>query len=503
MKVVTPQQMTKIESKAYRGGASESDFMEEAGSGVALVAHDYVEKHNLERPVVLLCGKGNNAGDAYVAGLHLLHLEYDVIAYQLFPISECSNLCRQHHFHFINAGGRVEEITSVEQLELPKSGIIIDGIFGTGFHGDVEEPIASIITEANQSHLPIIAVDIPSGLNGETGEASEATIIANITAFLGLPKMGFFLLNGWNYVGNLVYVDFGLPREYVDEAPVDMHMLSPDILKPLMPPLVRKRHKYQAGHVVGLAGSIAFPGAALLASLSALCSGAGIVHLLYPEGMESELAAVPYELIKVRYKPGDAKFILESLNKANANFIGPGIGLSDNTKQLILEILPKLTNPCVLDADVLTILSENKCKLPQKCILTPHLGELKRLLKITGDIELSLDFLKKCQAFAKEKKVTLVVKGGPTFILQPNEPILVNPKGDPGMATAGSGDVLTGLLGSLMAQGLTTYDAAALGVYIHGFAGERAATELTSYCMTASDIITYYPDAFRPSSWTE
>lgn len=502
MKVVSPQQMVHLEALAYQGGASESDYMEEAGNGIALVAHDLVERNNLDRPVVVLCGKGNNAGDAYVAALQLLHLDFDVIAYQLFPMNECSNLCRQHHFSFINDGGRVEDITSIDQVEFPKSGIIIDGIFGTGFRGAVQEPIASVIRKANQSRLPIIAIDIPSGLNGETGEASEATIIANTTAYLGLPKLGFFLLDGWNYVGNLAYVDFGLPKEYIEETKVELLMLSSDMMKPLLPPLIRKRHKYQAGNVIGLAGSLAFPGAALLASLSSLCSGAGIVHLLYPNDMQAELASVPYELIKVPYQNGDSKFVIENMNKGSANFIGPGIGLSDKTRKMVCEILPKLEKPCVIDADALNIISENKVKLPKQCIFTPHLGELKRLMKL-DDIELSLDFLKQCRAYAKEKGITLIIKGGPTFILHPGAPILVNPKGDPGMATAGSGDVLTGLLASLLAQGLSTYDAAALGVYIHGIAGERAAAELTSYCMTASDIITYFPDAFRPIYWVE
>lgn len=503
MKIVTPDQMAQLESLAFRDGASESDFMEEAGSGVALIAQELAERLNIDRHVILLCGKGNNAGDAYVAGLNLLHLDYEVTAYQLFPINECSNLCRQSHFAFMHGGGRVRDLFSHnDELSFPSSAIIIDGLFGTGFRGAIDEPVKSLIRAANQSKLPIISVDIPSGLNGKTGEVSGEAIVATITAYLGLPKMGFFLRNGWNYVGKLSFVDFGLSHEYQTQLDSDFEMISQDMMRPLMPPLKRNRHKYQAGHVVGLAGSTTLSGAALLSSLSTLCSGAGIVHLLYPKEMEHELTATPYELIKIPYKETDIDLILDLINGASATFIGPGLGTSTQTRQLIRSILPKINKPTVLDADALNIIAEEPVKLPSQVVLTPHMGEMKRLLGITK-AELTPKFLEQCRAYAKEKNATLVLKGGPTFIFQKGMPTLINPKGDPGMATAGSGDVLTGLIASLLAQGLAPYYAAALGVFLHGVAGEYAANDLTSYCMTASDIISFYPDAFRPQNWQD
>ncbi|MBA2727291.1 MAG: NAD(P)H-hydrate epimerase, partial [Parachlamydiaceae bacterium] len=195
MKVVSSKQMASIETLAFKEGASELDFMEEAGSGIALVVHDYVEMHNSGRNVILLCGQGNNGGDAYVAGINLLALEYQVTAYQLFPINTCSHLCQQHHNHFLLDGGKIVEVQSIRDIALPEDGIIVDGIFGTGFHGTVDEPIAAIIDLINQSNLPIIAVDIPSGLNGNTGEVNGKAVIATETAFLGLPKIGFMMLS--------------------------------------------------------------------------------------------------------------------------------------------------------------------------------------------------------------------------------------------------------------------------------------------------------------------
>jgi len=497
MKVVTSKQMAGIEAKAYNGGCSEKEFMEEAGSGVALVVHDFIERNRFEKQVVLICGKGNNAGDAYVAGVHLIYFDYDVLAIQTFPLEECSDLCKLNQIRFLEAGGQYKAISSADEMSLPEGGVIVDALFGTGFRGKVNAPIDAIIKKVNASGLPIIAIDIPSGLNGETGEVESEAIIATETAFLGLPKTGFFLREGWNHVGRLSFVDFGLPQAYIEESESSLVMLSIDMMKPMLPKIIRTRHKYQAGYVVGWAGSPGMPGAALLSSLAALEGGAGIVRLLHLEGMQTELAFAPYELLRMSYGENNAPEMLQVLNKASATFIGPGLGSSPLIRHLLGEIIPQLEKPCVLDADALNFLAEEKIPFPKQAVLTPHLGEMKRLLKRNVTEPIGMDFLKTCQEYAIQHQITLVLKGAPTFIFHPGEPMMVNPNGDPGMATAGSGDVLTGLIASLLAQGLTPHHAALLGVYLHSTAGEFAAQEVTSYCMVASDIINHFPEAFR------
>ena len=494
MKIVSSNQMADIEALAYRDGASSSDFMEEAGSGIALVVHDYCEKHEAPHIAILLCGKGNNAGDAYVAGCQLLSLDYDVVAVQLFDLDECSFLCKQNYERFLADGGRVSYV----EIDFPERGVILDGIFGTGFEGVPEGRIAEAIKSANESKLPIIAVDIPSGLNGRTGETPGEAIIATETAFLGLPKTGFFLTNGWNHVGILRYVDFGLPNEYIAECITDKVMLSEDMMKPLMPKIKRNRSKYEAGYVVALAGSRELPGAAILSSIAALRSGAGIVRLLYPEGMENELAAIPCELIKTSYRDDDLDFIVNHMNQAAATFIGPGLGTSPKTAELLRALLPRIQKPCVLDADALNIISQNPdIILPKDVVMTPHIGEMMRLLQIKERPLIDASFLNTCQTYATDKQITLIVKGGPSFIFHGNSPIMINPTGDPGMATAGSGDVLTGMIASLLAQGLHSEQAAILAVYLHGLSGEYAAEVMTSYGMTASDLIYHFPEAFK------
>lgn len=502
MKITSSQEMRQLEERAYSDGLSESDFMEEAGSGIALFVHDFVELHGLDHSIHLMCGKGNNAGDAYVAGFHLLHLDYDVLAHQLVPIDDCSSLCQANYRRFLEEGGRVLRINNAEELSLPSRGLLVDGILGTGFSGLISEPFASIIKMMNHSGLPIISVDIPSGLNGTTGQAQEnqASVIAYETAFLGLPKVGFFLNQGWDSVGKLRYVDFGLPKIYIEQFQTEMVMLTKDDVIVLLPKLKRSRHKYEAGLVVGLAGSPGMPGASLLASSAALHAGAGIIRLLYPKGMEAELATSIPELIKVPYSLDESDQILSLMNQAAAVFIGPGLGRTQETYTLLRNLLPELMVPCVIDADALAFLASTEGQaitLPPHTILTPHRGEMQKLLGIDkSQPVITLEYLKQCREYAAKKGVTLILKGGPTFIFQANEPIYVCPRGDPGMATAGSGDVLTGLLGGLLAQKMLPLQAALLGTFIHGTAGEYAASELSSYCMTASDILYHFPEGF-------
>lgn len=496
MKVVTPDQMAQIEKEAYQEGSSEQEFMEEAGTGVGLEVHEFAEIYNFDRHVILLCGKGNNAGDAYVAGISLLRLDYFVHAYQVVPLKNCSPLCQQQAEKFSQFGGKLTEVSYPDEVIFPTDGVIIDGLFGTGFRGNVEEPFTTVIKKANLSGLPIISIDIPSGLDGETGLVATSAIEATETLFLGLPKLGFFLNQGWNHVGKLQYVDFGLPQELEDDTHSELIMSTADALVGYLPKMVRNRNKYEAGYVVGLAGSPGMPGAAILSSISALRGGAGIVRLLHPDGMQAELSAAPFELIRTSYGPHSGDDVVAHINRAGAAFIGPGLGKSPQTKALLRAVLPKIQVPCVLDADALNIISEEPIPLPEQVIITPHLGEMGRLLHLPNKQPINAEFLRVCQNYAEEMKVTLVLKGGPTFIFQTNEPIHVNPTGDPGMATAGTGDLLTGLIASLIAQGLSLHQAAILGVYIHGIAGEQAAQEHTPYCMVASDLLENYPISF-------
>lgn len=493
MKIVSAKAMANLETLAYKQGFKEEEFMEKAGAGIAREVQRFMQARALTGPILLLCGKGNNGGDAFVAGRHLLNQGYQVHVVVVDDLEACSPLCQLNRKRFLTKG---HLILSAKEVVFSQYDLILDGLFGTGFKGEVKEPHASLIQSANQSHIPILAIDIPSGLDGSTGEAAETTIIATETLFLGLPKMGFFLQNGWNYVGVLRHVDFGLPPSLIEELKTNFILSTAAKAALLLPPIKRNRHKYQAGYVIGLAGSPGMPGAAILSSLAALRGGSGIVKLLHPDGMQQELAFSPYELIKLSYHSEESSFVLSTMQKAGTTFVGPGLGRAATTQRLLQEIMPLLDKPCVIDADALTLLSEHSFRLPKEAILTPHTGEMQRLLEQTAPLHLNQETLNQCQEYANQQQITLVLKGAPTFIFHPGEPIAVNPTGNPGMATAGSGDVLTGLIASLVSQGLKCREAAILGAYLHGLAGEYAAQAKTSYSMIASDIISHFEKAF-------
>jgi ADP-dependent NAD(P)H-hydrate dehydratase / NAD(P)H-hydrate epimerase len=497
IKVVTSQQMATIEGHAYEEGCEEETFMENAGEGVAQVAHEYCSANHLEKSLILLCGKGNNGGDAHVAGRYLMDNGYHVIAYQVGPLEKCSPLCQINYQHLEEKEAEMHLINSADDITFPKEGLIIDALFGTGLKSAPREPYASIIQKANDSELPILAVDIPSGLNGDSGTAEGAVILADATVFLGLPKKGFFLDKGWNHVGNLHYVDFGIPKKYIDHAVTDLLMFHENDFIELIPPIVRNQHKYQAGYVVGVAGSPGMPGAANLSTSASLRAGAGIVRLLHPKGMEEELSSSIYELIKTPYDEEDIDFIAEHLNKASAVFMGPGMGIRDETRNILQKVLPKISKPIVLDADALNVIAEMNLNYPKHTIITPHIGEMRRLLQTQDKNPVDSTFLKTCQQYVDTKKVTLILKGGPTFVLHPNKPAVVVPYGNPGMATAGSGDVLTGVVAAMLAHGLPTREAALCGVFAHAYAGDHAVEVKTAFSMIASDITESLPVVFK------
>ncbi len=491
-KIVSATEMAAIEKEAYKLGCCEVNFMENAGHGIAVAAVNFITSHNLARTVWLLCGKGNNGGDAFVAGRHLLAKDCQVRAILIEEIKLCSPLCQRNAQLFLENGGKIQSVADFENSE----GIIIDGLFGTGFHGELNPSYAQLVSMANKSGLPILAIDIASGLNGTSGEQSSVCIQATETLFLELPKLGCFLQNGWNVTGQLRQVKFGLPETLITHSKMQIELIDTHLAASYLPPMVRNRHKYQAGMVTGWAGSPQMPGAALLAALAAFRSGSGLVKLLHPQGMEAQLAASPYELIKVSYQSDALETLTTCLNKAAATFIGPGLSKTNELSNMLQQIMPQLEKPCVIDADALAIFSKQPFHLPAQTIFTPHHGEMQNLLQ-TNTFSLDAYMLQTCQEYAQAQKIVLILKGAPTFIFAADKPILVSSRGDPGMATAGCGDVLTGVLAALLAQKLNAHKAATTGVYLHGLAGEYAALERgTSYGLMASDVIQHLAAAF-------
>lgn len=483
--IVTSAQMKQVETRAFEAGESEQLYMENAGKGIAHEVEAFLVTPRDAGTVYLLVGKGNNGGDALYAGALLLEKGYEVVAYCLYPNRECSHLSKKMGKRFEKAGGQMVEI--FEAPEFGK-GVILDGLVGTGFTGKAEGLLGAVIEEANESGLPIFAIDIPSGLNGNTGAVEGPCMQAMTTLFLGYPKMGFFLGEGWDYVGKLIHVDFGMPEKFSEDLMPQALLMTEEKASEMLPKVARSRHKYEAGYVLAIAGNPSMPGAAILSCLSALKAGAGIIRLFHPGGMKEALSNAPFELIKEEWDLTDPARILEEGKRAKAFLIGPGMGRDAKAAKALEILLPQITVSTVIDADALYHLAEKEVPLPEKTVLTPHHGEMQRLLKKEPNFE-------NCQEFAKKHKATIVLKGGPTVVFSPHTTPMIVPQGDPGMATAGTGDVLTGVIAAFLAQGLKPREAALLGAVIHGVAGEEAADSETSYGVIASDLIHFIPDA--------
>lgn len=492
-KVITAKEMARIEKLSIEQGASDEGYMLQAGAGIAERVAAFIQEQGLQKRVTLLVGKGNNGGDAFVVGTLLLKKGYAVQAYHLFPTNESSPLCQKHEQAFTDAGGFL--FFPKKASEISCKGVLLDGLLGTGFQGQLEGILLDTVKHVNQSKRPILAIDIPSGVNGNTGEVNPVAIQATETIFLGLPKIGFFLGEGYNHIGKLSPVDFGLEVRYVHQASGMAHMLNEKSLPALLPELTRTRHKYQAGYILAVSGSPGMPGAAMLTCLAALRTGAGIIRLFHPLGMENELLQAPYEIIRTPYKEDPAPLLLE-MSRAAAMLIGPGLGRAEASGKFLKSFIDKVTVPTVIDADGLFHLKGMFAKLSFPCVLTPHHREMLQLL---GKDKFD-DMFAECQKFAHENDVTLVLKGAPTFIFHKDKPPLIIARGDPGMATAGTGDVLTGMIAALLAQKLPPREAAALGVYMHARAGECVAEKNTSYDLIASDLLAALPEVFKQIS---
>ncbi len=489
IKVLSATSMRSLEGLAYAQGCSEIDFMENAGSSIAKQTEIFILEAGRAKVVTLLVGKGNNGGDAYVAGRKLLEQGFKVTAFHLYSIEKCGPLCCKQKENFEKAGGSVYFVHDNKQISFGKEGVILDGLVGTGFKGKAEGDLAYIISQANESLLPILAIDIPSGVCGDTGAVESIAIQATATIYLELPKLGFFLKEGWNHVGKLIKAEFGLPSSFVDQLEPEAFLIEGTEPLPLVK---RNRHKYDAGYVLTVAGSPQMVGAGILSSYAALRSGAGIVRWFYPPEIESLIVTAPWEIIKQPFD--DMNCFYRELDRAKSLIIGPGMGREKIELKKIKKVLFRCQVPCVIDADALYFLAKNPSfQLPPNSLLTPHQGELKRLLEAHS--LLKENFLSGCQKLACKKKATLLVKGAPNFLFSPDEVPYILPFGNPGMAKAGSGDVLSGILAALLAQDMTVFQAALLGCYLHGKAGDIAESETSTYSIMASDILENLPHA--------
>ena len=518
MKVVTAAEMRRIDQDTIEGiGIPGIVLMETAGSAIV---HAIEQHYPTCQPIGIFAGKGNNGGDGIVIARQLAHTGRDVY---LFLVSPQESFTGEAHINLQIAKNlrlRIEEILTDRALGTEKGAplnhitsceLLVDAIFGTGLRGEVRGPIANLINAVNNLPIPILSVDLPSGLDADTGNPLGACVRADRTVTIGLPKRGLLVHPGVELTGKLEVVDIGFPEQVVNAQGIKVNWTTAAQASEWVPPRPSASHKGSYGRVLVVAGSTGMTGAAALASEAALRAGTGLVTLAIPKHLNPILEGLLPEVMTLPLPETDAgslavsatSTILEFAEKTKSVLaVGPGLSQNPETISLVHQLVrehqeQKLGLRLVIDADGLNALAQARellALLDRETVLTPHPGEMVRLTN-TPISTLEADRISTAQQFANEHGVTLVFKGAPTVTGTPNGNVWINSTGNPGMGTGGMGDVLTGIIAGLMAQGVSSERAAGLGVYLHGLAGDIASERLGMHGLIASDVLKAVPEA--------
>ncbi len=509
MKLVTADLMRRIDKETIeQAGIPGAQLMENAGRGIV----ERILSEVLEAPggvrFAVFCGKGNNGGDGFVVARYLHEAGAEVSIWYLGPKDKLSPDARLNFNRATKLKIPIKEVKAIKELpdELDAD-FIVDAIFGTGFEGAPRDLSGELIQYINEQILPVIAIDLPSGLNADNGKHEGAVVDADFTFTLALPKYGLYVSPGRELAGKVSVVPIGILDETVAKFQITNELITPELVSELLPERPADAHKGVFGKVLLLAGSVGLTGAAVLAARSALRAGVGLAKIGCPRTVLPIIASEVIEattlpLPDVAKKGALALRGLGEIRKAieehEAVVIGPGIGRHRETFELVRRLLLSLEKPAIVDADGLNALEGHVNVLedtPADLVITPHPGEFKRLTGAMPPEEIH-ERIKVARKFALEYQTVLVLKGSPTIVADIDGTCYLNQTGNSGMATGGTGDVLSGLIGSLLAQGMSPIHAAVCGVYIHGYAGDFAARYQTGRTMIAGDLINYFPDVF-------
>jgi len=509
MKVVTRDEIRRIDKRAIEEyGISGLILMENAGLQVSLEILEHYSPLAQKR-VAIIAGKGNNGGDGFVVARHLYNRGIRVEVYLIGESTEIKGDARVNLDILKKIGIPLYERVTSNDLSAPLryTDIIVDAIFGTGLSSEIKNPYSDVINAINSSRKPVVSIDVPSGVDSDTGEILGVAVKADITVTFALPKRGLLVFPGAEYAGILKIGDIGIPKRIIGEEDIRVNLLTRDEVRASLPPRRPDSYKTSFGHLLVMAGSPGKTGAAAMTSLSALRVGAGLVTLATPKSLNEIFESKLTEVMTLPLPETDdltisdkaEEIIYQILPKMAVIAIGPGLSIHPETTRVVRHLVKRSEIPMVIDADGinalighLDILKEAKAPL----ILTPHPGEMARLLGITPK-DIQKDRIGIAQRFAKENRVFLVLKGARTIISDPHGDIFINPTGNPGMATAGTGDVLTGMISGLIAQGMEPLTAAKTGVYLHGLTGDISAEEFGEMGMIAGDMIERIPKAIK------
>ncbi len=514
MRLVTGKEMQEIDRYAIEEvGIPAEVLMENAGRGVAQYILERFSYAELRRGVLVFCGPGNNGGDGFVAARYLysngIPTTVVLLADETRYRGESLTNLKIVKYMEIPLRKVYEEKDLDDLREIVRaSGIIVDALFGTGLSRELKGIFARAVELINSSGIPVVSVDIPSGLCAETGRPLGVAVRATCTVTMGLPKVGHVLYPGRILTGELKVIDIGFPkkvfeekgpkREYLDETWASRRLRSrePDT------------HKGTYGHLLVVAGSRGKTGAAVLAAEGALRAGAGLVTFVSAASLQPLFASYIPEALTYgsdaeteaqELSPEAVSELVQLASRAKAAVVGPGAGLSERAKEFLRKASVELPVPTVVDADALTAISQDPSILksaPSERILTPHPGEMSRLLHLPKE-EVVKKRLEVARRASELTGAVVVLKGAATVVVSPDGREAVNSTGNPGMAQGGMGDVLSGIIGALLAQGYPAFEAACLGVYLHGASADELAKRVGPYGYTAREVAQNLPRTIR------
>jgi NAD(P)H-hydrate epimerase len=506
MLIVTAAEMRRLDAlMIQRYGTPGSVLMERAGAGATAALLEQFP-HARRRRVVICAGKGNNGGDGFVMARLLRRKGVRAEVVLLGRGAAVKGDAARALEALRRTRVPITEVHAAREIaKLPAmidgAAVLVDAVFGTGLNAPVEGRHADVLHLMNASGVPIFAVDIPSGLDADRGTPLGVAIQAEATATFGFPKLGQVIYPGVTHVGALAVVDIGIAAEAVSEVRPQTRLLDAAEVAPLVPRRAPEAHKGTCGHVLVIAGSRGRTGAALLATHAACRTGAGLTTLAGPASLndifssgvpEAMTATLPDADGLLRFDETRVRAVVEG---KSAVIVGPGIGTHEDAEKLVRFLVSEIPLAMVVDADALTCVARDPDMLRAaraRVVLTPHPGEMARLLG--SDTEsVQADRVATARRFAVERQCVLVLKGARSVVAAPGGAAWINPTGNPGMASGGMGDALSGILGALLAQGLSVEEAACLAVYVHGEVADHVASVRGPIGLLASDVIDGIP----------
>jgi len=517
MRVVSAGQMRSIDANAINNfGIPGIVLMENAALAVVREIKNIVSQNGevtlQGQKAVVLVGKGNNGGDGLAIARHLNILGMDVTVFLFTGPSELSGDARLNFDLYQKMEGKIvlvedEKQSRLFKLAMMQSQIAVDALFGTGFKGSIPEPAAGFIEDLNKTDIPVICVDIPSGLEADTGRVNNIAVRGDVTVTFGLAKLGHFLGEGTIYTGRLILDQISIPEKIISQEKVFAYLLTDEVIKPLIPIRHAHGHKGTHGRAILIGGSVGMSGAVVLAARAAQRCGAGLLQIVVPEAIAETVdlgvieatvwPAKDYEVLSGNSWP----VIAERLRGADACAVGPGLKQTESFLPVLRNILEQTDMPVILDADALNLISRETELLSLRkgkgtLIITPHPGEMARLCGCSV-AEIQENRLETAVSKAMEWGAIVVLKGAGTIVASPDGRIFLNTSGNAGLGTGGTGDVLTGSILSWVAQGVPPLGAACMGVYLHGKAADSLMEQYGLSGFTASEVADCLPKVRR------